>query len=224
MCNNDRTYPLNFPIDCKDCSSFLIVRGRVASCCRWFVAVMPSSEEESLWLVGSEAGSLSSGAGGHLQSHHHHHQHNQNQRQSRHQHQASRLDEQRSLAGLRPASQHRLYTEETMQAQPGNGGAQGAATATGGGRASPANNSAASATGPTAAGVQSSAAAGTTGDSAEHDLIDNAADATLLAQFHEDAIKQVRCFTSFFVFFLCLPTRLEVDEPDILSFFFFSFG
>lgn len=29
-------------------------------------------------------------------------------------------------------------------------------------------------------------------DSAEHDLIDSTADATLLAQFHEDAIKQVK--------------------------------
>lgn len=37
-----------------------------------------------------------------------------------------------------------------------------------------------------AAGVNSASA-----DSAEHDLIDSTSDATLLAQFHEDAIKQV---------------------------------
>lgn len=37
-----------------------------------------------------------------------------------------------------------------------------------------------------AAGVSS-----TSVDPAEHDLIDSTADATLLAQFHEDAIKQV---------------------------------
>ncbi|OXU29290.1 hypothetical protein TSAR_009335 [Trichomalopsis sarcophagae] len=41
----------------------------------------------------------------------------------------------------------------------------------------------------TASGQQ--AVAAVVADSAEHDLIDNSSDATLLAQFHEDAIKQV---------------------------------
>lgn len=120
---------------------------------------MPSSEEESLWLVGSEAGALSSGLGAQPQHHQQHHQ----QRASRH-------GEQRALAGVRFAGHH-LYTEE-MQAQPGAVGP-----------AHPAANQAA---------AQPNAGSGATvQDSAEHDLIDNAADATLLAQFHEDAIKQV---------------------------------
>lgn len=91
---------------------------------------MPSSEEESQWLVGS-GGSLAPSSGN-----------------------ATKIS-----AGERGTSTRSgLYTEE-MTTQPAN-----VATA----------------------GVNSASA-----DSAEHDLIDSTADATLLAQFHEDAIKQV---------------------------------
>lgn len=92
---------------------------------------MPSSEEESQWLVGSGGGLAPSGGSA-----------------------------TKTGAGERGASTRSgLYTEE-MTTQP-------ASVAT--------------------AGVNSASA-----DSAEHDLIDSTADATLLAQFHEDAIKQVR--------------------------------
>jgi len=91
---------------------------------------MPSSEEESQWLVGS-GGSLAPSSG----------------------------NATKTSAGERGTSTRSgLYTEE-MTTQPAN-----VATA----------------------GVNSASA-----DSAEHDLIDSTADATLLAQFHEDAIKQV---------------------------------
>lgn len=97
---------------------------------RWFLAVMPSSEEESQWLVGSGGGLAPSGGSA-----------------------------TKTGAGEHGASTRSgLYTEE-MTTQP--------------------------ASVPTA-GVNSASA-----DSAEHDLIDSTADATLLAQFHEDAIKQV---------------------------------
>lgn len=89
---------------------------------------MPSSEEESQWLVGSglapTGGSATKPATG-----------------------------ERGLS-----TRTGLYTEE-MTTQPAN---------------------------VTTAGVNAASA-----DSAEHDLIDSTADATLLAQFHEDAIKQV---------------------------------
>lgn len=91
---------------------------------------MPSSEEESQWLVGSGGGLAPSGG-----------------------------NATKTGAGERGATTRSgLYTEE-MTTQP-------ASVAT--------------------AGVNSASA-----DSAEHDLIDSTADATLLAQFHEDAIKQV---------------------------------
>lgn len=91
---------------------------------------MPSSEEESQWLVGSGGGLAPSGG-----------------------------SVTKTGAGERGATTRSgLYTEE-MTTQP-------ASVAT--------------------AGVNSASA-----DSAEHDLIDSTADATLLAQFHEDAIKQV---------------------------------
>lgn len=91
---------------------------------------MPSSEEESQWLVGSGGGLAPSGGSA-----------------------------TKTGAGERGATTRSgLYTEE-MTTQP-------ASVAT--------------------AGVNSASA-----DSAEHDLIDSTADATLLAQFHEDAIKQV---------------------------------
>lgn len=101
---------------------------------RWFVAVMPSSEEESLWLVGSGGGLTSPGSGGGI---------------------LGRPGE-RTL-GIRGV----LYTQEMQASQP-------AITAEAGAIAS-----------------------ATSADSAEHDLIDSTSDATLLAQFHEDAIKQV---------------------------------
>ncbi|KYN14381.1 Synaptic vesicle glycoprotein 2B [Trachymyrmex cornetzi] len=90
---------------------------------------MPSSEEESQWLVGSGGGLAPSGGSA-----------------------------TKTGAGERGVNTRSgLYTEE-MTTQPTN-----VATA----------------------GVNSASA-----DSAEHDLIDSTADATLLAQFHEDAIKQ----------------------------------
>lgn len=92
---------------------------------------MPSSEEESQWLVGSGGGLAPSGG-----------------------------NATKTGAGERGATTRSgLYTEEMTTGQPAN-----VATA----------------------GVNSASA-----DSAEHDLIDSTADATLLAQFHEDAIKQV---------------------------------
>jgi len=91
---------------------------------------MPSSEEESQWLVGSGGGLAPSGNS------------------------TTKTGASERALGTRTG----LYTEE-MATQPTN-----VATA----------------------GVNSASA-----DSAEHDLIDSTADATLLAQFHEDAIKQV---------------------------------
>lgn len=92
---------------------------------------MPSSEEESQWLVGSGGGLAPSGG-----------------------------NATKTGAGERGATTRSgLYTEEMTTGQPANVGT---------------------------AGVNSASA-----DSAEHDLIDSTADATLLAQFHEDAIKQV---------------------------------
>lgn len=99
---------------------------------------MPSSEEESQWLVGSGGGLASSGGG--------------------------------TISGTGERTLNirgGLYTEE-MTTQPTN------------------TNTASVNTG--------------SADSAEHDLIDSTADATLLAQFHEDAIKQV-CY-SIFIFFI----------------------
>lgn len=110
--------------------------GDVGRCSRWFVAVMPSSEEESQWLVGSGGGLVPSGGG-----------------------------TVSGVAGERAANvRGGLYTEE-MTTQPANSSTAGVNTAS--------------------------------ADSAEHDLIDSTADATLLAQFHEDAIKQVRSPGSF---------------------------
>lgn len=91
---------------------------------------MPSSEEESQWLVGS-GGSLAPSSGSATKT---------------------------GVGEHGTSTRSGLYTEE-MTTQPAN-----VATA----------------------GVNSASA-----DSAEHDLIDSTADATLLAQFHEDAIKQV---------------------------------
>lgn len=93
---------------------------------------MPSSEEESQWLVGSGGGGLAPSGGNATKT----------------------GGAERVLSSTRTG----LYTEE-MATQPAN---------------------------VTTAGVNSTSA-----DSAEHDLIDSTADATLLAQFHEDAIKQV---------------------------------
>lgn len=91
---------------------------------------MPSSEEESQWLVGSGGGLAPSGG-----------------------------NATKTVAGERGATTRSgLYTEE-MTTQPASVAAAGANSAS--------------------------------ADSAEHDLIDSTADATLLAQFHEDAIKQV---------------------------------
>lgn len=110
---------------------------------------MPSSEEESQWLVGS--GGVLAPSGG---------------------------SATKTGAGERGASTRSgLYTEE-MTTQP-------ASVAT--------------------AGVNSASA-----DSAEHDLIDSTADATLLAQFHEDAIKQV------------LPSLQNLRIPRNLAIFLFS--
>lgn len=92
---------------------------------------MPSSEEESQWLVGSGGGGLAPSGGS-----------------------TTKTGGGERALGTRSG----LYTEE-MTTQPAN---------------------------VTTAGVNSASA-----DSAEHDLIDSSADATLLAQFHEDAIKQV---------------------------------
>ncbi|EFN77502.1 hypothetical protein EAI_11512 [Harpegnathos saltator] len=97
----------------------------------WFLAVMPSSEEESQWLVGSGGGGLAPSGGS-----------------------ATKTGGGERILNTRTG----LYTEE-MTTQPAS---------------------------VTTAGVNSASA-----DSAEHDLIDSTADATLLAQFHEDAIKQV---------------------------------
>lgn len=113
---------------------------------------MPSSEEESQWLVGSGGGLAPSGG-----------------------------NATKTGAGERGATTRSgLYTEEMTTGQPAN-----VATA----------------------GVNSASA-----DSAEHDLIDSTADATLLAQFHEDAIKQVipRRTDS--------PRLYESQRGDILSF------
>lgn len=99
---------------------------------------MPSSEEESQWLVGSGGGLASSGGG--------------------------------TISGTGERTLNirgGLYTEE-MTTQPTN---------------------------TNTANVNTGSA-----DSAEHDLIDSTADATLLAQFHEDAIKQV-CYPIFVSFF-----------------------
>lgn len=93
---------------------------------------MPSSEEESQWLVGSGGGLASSGGG------------------------TACGTGERTLN-----TRGGLYTEE-MTTQPTNANTVGGNTAS--------------------------------ADSAEHDLIDSTGDATLLAQFHEDAIKQVRSF------------------------------
>ena len=105
---------------------------------RWLVAVMPPSEEESQWLVGSGGGTIPIPGG--LQNH---------------------------GTGERPgATRAPLYTEEmTTQPTETTAGAAGTGTAS--------------------------------ADSAEHDLIDSTGDATLLAQFHEDAIKQV----TYYIFF-----------------------
>lgn len=104
---------------------------------------MPSSEEESQWLVGSGGGLAPSGG-----------------------------NATKTGAGERGATTRSgLYTEEMTTGQPAN-----VATA----------------------GVNSASA-----DSAEHDLIDSTADATLLAQFHEDAIKQV--------------TPRRTDSPNYVS-------
>lgn len=108
---------------------YLIVR-----LARWFLAVMPSSEEESHWLVGS-GGGLAPSSGGSATK-------------------AANAGERGLLNNTRTG----LYTEE-MTTQP---------------------------TSVATAGTNSASA-----DSAEHDLIDSTEDATLLAQFHEDAIKQV---------------------------------
>lgn len=107
---------------------------------RWLVAVMPPSEEESQWLVGSGGGTLSTPGG--LQN-------------------PGTGERSGVIRGVR-------YTEE-MTTQPNE------ATA--------------------AAGVGTASA-----DSAEHDLIDSTADSSLLAQFHEDAIKQV--FSIIHIFFI----------------------
>lgn len=93
---------------------------------------MPSSEEESQWLVGSGGGGLAPSGGN-----------------------VTKTGGGERVLNTRTG----LYTEE-MTTQPANV--------------------------VTTAGVNSASA-----DSAEHDLIDSTADASLLAQFHEDAIKQV---------------------------------
>ncbi|XP_076241963.1 synaptic vesicle glycoprotein 2C isoform X3 [Calliopsis andreniformis] len=121
---------------------------------RWFVAVMPSPEEESQWLVGSGGGLASSGGG------------------------------TISGTGERTANiKGGLYTEE-MTTQPAN-----------------ANTTAVNAA---------------SADSAEHDLIDSTADATLLAQFHEDAIKQAG--VGYFQILAALCTGLSL-AADTVEFF-----
>ncbi|XP_008207955.1 synaptic vesicle glycoprotein 2B isoform X2 [Nasonia vitripennis] len=153
---------------------------------------MPSSEEESLWLVGSEAGGLSSG-------HHHHHHHG---------------DHHHHRAGVRMAGH--LYTEEMQQQQQNNSQQPGSiamaaghnnSTSSGGNNA----GSAGSVSG-TASGQQ--AVAAVVADSAEHDLIDNSSDATLLAQFHEDAIKQagVGYFQALAAFYVGLCLAADTVE------------
>ncbi|XP_066597851.1 synaptic vesicle glycoprotein 2B-like isoform X2 [Prorops nasuta] len=114
---------------------------------------MPSSEEESQWLVGSGGGMASSGGGAAI----------------------SRTGERHVTirAGL--------YTEE-MTTQPVN-----AATA----------------------GVNAASA-----DSAEHDLIDSTVDATLLAQFHEDAIKQAGVGYFQVLATLCAGLSLAADAIE----------
>ncbi|XP_043278962.1 synaptic vesicle glycoprotein 2B-like isoform X1 [Venturia canescens] len=120
----------------------------------WLVAVMPPSEEESQWLVGSGGGSLSTPGG--LQN--------------------PGTGERSGVArGVR-------YTEE-MTTQPNE------ATA--------------------AAGVGTASA-----DSAEHDLIDSTADTTLLAQFHEDAIKQAGVGYFQLLAALCAGLSLAADTVE----------
>lgn len=116
---------------------------------------MPSSEEESQWLVGSGGGLAPSGN--------------------------STTKTGASERGL--GTRTGLYTEE-MTTQPAN-----VATA----------------------GVNSASA-----DSAEHDLIDSTADATLLAQFHEDAIKQAG--VGYFQIFAAFCTGLSL-AADTIEFF-----
>lgn len=129
---------------------------------RWFVAVMPSSEEESQWLVGSEAG----GAG------------------------QRRPGEQRALTAGARAHGH-LYTEEMQQqpASPNTSQSGTAAMAAGHQNSATAAQGAAAASGgqPQQQAVVTAAVA----DSSENDLIDNSTDEALLSQFHEDAVKQV---------------------------------
>jgi len=133
------------------CSVIVLLSVNLAS--RWFLAVMPSSEEESQWLVGSGGGLAPSGGSA-----------------------------TKTGAGERGVNtRSSLYTEE-MTTQPAN-----VATA----------------------GVNSASA-----DSAEHDLIDSTADATLLAQFHEDAIKQVIQFM-----FHCFGMKREALRRLIIGFF-----
>lgn len=115
----------------KQISRVLIAHYRHYLASRWFLAVMPSSEEESQWLVGSGGGGLAPSGGS-----------------------TTKTGGGERVLNTRTG----LYTDE-MTTQPAN-----VATA----------------------GVNTASA-----DSAEHDLIDSTADATLLAQFHEDAIKQV---------------------------------
>lgn len=115
---------------------------------------MPSSEEESQWLVGSGGGLASSGGG--------------------------------TISGTGERTLNirgGLYTEE-MTTQPTN------------------TNTASVNTG--------------SADSAEHDLIDSTADATLLAQFHEDAIKQAG--VGYFQLLAALCTGLSL-AADTVEFF-----
>ncbi|XP_014224341.1 synaptic vesicle glycoprotein 2B-like isoform X1 [Trichogramma pretiosum] len=167
---------------------------------QWFVAVMPSSEEESLWLVGSEAGAQ--------QQQQHPYQNRSGQQQQQQKQQAAAVAARvagyqqptstafRLSRGLQPFNHnHRSYTEEMQQQQQqqsANSGNSAGATAVVADQQQQQQleqqqqqNSVA------AAGPANGAGGGGGGDSAEqHDLIDNASDAALLAQFHEDAIKQ----------------------------------
>lgn len=119
-------------------------RGDVINC-RWFVAVMPSSEEESLlWLAGGGVGGTGS------------------------------LQGSVGSTGSVPSA--------VLQ---GSGSSQRTVTIRGGLYTEEMTTQATGATAAAAGAAQASA------DPAEHDLIDSTADATLLAQFHEDAIKQV---------------------------------
>ena len=116
---------------------------------------MPSSEEESQWLVGSGGGLVPSGGG-----------------------------TVSGAAGERAVNvRGGLYTEE-MTTQPANSSTAGVNTAS--------------------------------ADSAEHDLIDSTADATLLAQFHEDAIKQAG--VGYFQILAALCTGLSL-AADTVEFF-----